>query len=164
MQCWQEPVRALAQLLYVVAVPPVTALLRGRTGCGLSPGALAPSLTSAAMPARRSRRSASPPARLLARLPLLLLLQFKKGKKRARAQEEAEAMYLAGANSALCIALAKMHMTLAVEQVGGRGGPRRAAFCTPSRGMVVVGGHAVGGCEVGQLGSVGSTQISCLAL
>lgn len=26
-------------------------------------------------------------------------------------------MYLAGANSALCIALAKMHMTLAVEQV-----------------------------------------------
>ncbi|KAL4433793.1 hypothetical protein ABPG75_000234 [Micractinium tetrahymenae] len=45
-----------------------------------------------------------------------LYAQFKKGKKRARAQEEAEAMYLAGANSALCIALAKMHMTLAVEQ------------------------------------------------
>lgn len=51
--------------------------------------------------------------------------QFKKGKKRARAQEEAEAMYLAGANSALCIALAKMHMTLAVEQV--QPGPACAA-------------------------------------
>lgn len=50
-------------------------------------------------------------------------VQFKKGKKRAKAQEEAEAMYLAGANSALCIALAKMHMTLAVEQVRRRRRP-----------------------------------------
>jgi hypothetical protein len=48
------------------------------------------------------------------------IVQFKKGKKRAKAQEEAEAMYLAGANSALCIALAKMHMTVAVEQVRRR--------------------------------------------
>ena len=43
--------------------------------------------------------------------------QFKKGKKRAKAQEEAETLYGSGPNSALCIALAKMHMTLAVEQV-----------------------------------------------
>jgi hypothetical protein len=45
--------------------------------------------------------------------------QFKKGKKRAKALEEAETMYAASGNSALCIALAKMHTTLAVEQVCG---------------------------------------------
>eukprot|EP00887_Chlorella_sp_A99_P005124 scaffold25.g5124.t1 len=41
---------------------------------------------------------------------------FKKGKKRRQAQEEAEALYQRAPNSALCIALAKMHMTVAVEQ------------------------------------------------
>ncbi|KAL4853977.1 Inactive ubiquitin carboxyl-terminal hydrolase 53 [Chlorella vulgaris] len=45
-----------------------------------------------------------------------LFAQFKKGKKRAKALEEAETMYAASGNSALCIALAKMHTTLAVEQ------------------------------------------------
>ena len=58
-------------------------------------------------------------------------VQFKKGKKRAKAQEEAEAMYLAGANSALCIALAKMHMTLAVEQVRRRRPPPPATARPP---------------------------------
>ena len=53
-------------------------------------------------------------------LQLGLLPQFKKGKKRAKAQEEAEAMFLTGANSSLCIALAKMHLTLAIEQVRRR--------------------------------------------
>lgn len=47
-----------------------------------------------------------------------LYTQFKKGKKRKQAQEEAEALFAAGPNSALCIALAKMHITVAVEQVG----------------------------------------------
>ena len=68
---------------------------------------------------RRRGRLPPPPPVTLPPCRLPLPLQFKKGKKRAKAQEEAEAMYLAGANSALCIALAKMHMTLAVEQVGG---------------------------------------------
>lgn len=47
------------------------------------------------------------------------LPQFKKGKKRRQAQEEAEELHRRNPNSALCIALAKMHMTVAVEQVGG---------------------------------------------
>ena len=66
-------------------------------------------------------------------LPALasLAAQFKKGKKRAKAHDEAQALYLAGPNSALCIALAKMHMTLAVEQVPPPAAAAAAAACAP---------------------------------